>query len=120
MSERFICTKYRTDCYHCKAIADQLIRAVPYQAQGACENCGATRVFIPLIEDVDPSGTLAAIGKYPVWSLVQEPSCRNCHVTGPHEIMVSSRHLTVRCRNCRFTHLYRFDLEYMAKDGENA
>jgi len=22
----------------------------------------------------------------------------------------------VRCRNCRFTHLYRFDLEYMADD----
>jgi hypothetical protein len=119
MSERFIYTKYRTDCYHCKTIADQIIQAVPYQAQVVCDNCGATRVFIPRIEDVDPDGTLTTISKYPVWELEQEATCRNCHVTGPHEIVVSTRYLTVRCRNCRFTHLYRFDLEYMAKDEKS-
>ena len=41
MSDRFIFTKHRTDCYHCKKNADQIIKAVPYQAQVACDNCGA-------------------------------------------------------------------------------
>ena len=106
MSERFIFTRYRTDCYHCKKNADQIIKAVPYQAQVACE-------------DVDAAGTLTKIGKYPVWELVQDATCRNCKVTGPHDIIVSSRHLTVRCRNCTFTHFYKFDLEYIAKDALN-
>lgn len=116
MSGRFIFTKYRTDCYHCRQIADQIITAVPYQAQVACDNCGATRVFIPRIEDVDTAGILSKIGKYPVWELEQETTCRNCQVTGPHGIIVSTRYLTVRCRHCQFTHFYKFDLEYMAKD----
>jgi len=118
MSDRFISTKYRTDCYHCREIADQIITAVPYQAQVVCDHCGATRVFIPRIEDVDPSGTLTKALKYPVWDLVQEATCRNCHVTGPHDISVSTRFLSVLCRNCRFTHLYKFDLEYIADDKE--
>lgn len=118
MSDRFILTKYRTDCYHCREIADQIITAVPYQAQVVCDHCGATRVFIPRIEDVDPSGTLTKALKYPVWDLVQEATCRNCHVTGPHDISVSTRFLTVLCRNCRFTHLYKFDLEYIADDKD--
>lgn len=119
MSDRFIFTRYRTDCYHCKKNADQIIKAVPYQAQVACEACGATRVFIPRVEDVDTAGTLTKIGKYPVWELVQDAVCRNCRVDGPHDIVVSSRHLTVRCRNCSFTHFYKFDLEYIAKDALN-
>ncbi len=96
--------------------ADQIIKAVPNQAQVACDNCGATRVFVPRTEDVDAAGLLTKIGKYPVWELTEEATCRNCGVTGPHDLIVSSRHLTVTCRNCRFTHFYRFDLEYMAKD----
>ena len=117
MSDRFIFTRYHTDCYHCKAHADQIIKAVPNQAQVACENCGATRVFVPRSEDVDAAGILTKIGKYPVWELVEEARCRNCRVTGPHDLIVSSRHLTVRCRHCGFTHFCRFDLEYMAKDA---
>lgn len=119
MSDRFISTKYRTDCYHCRVIADQLITAVPYRAQVACDNCGATRVFVPRIEDVDSTGALTKTQKYPVWELVQDATCRNCHVTGPHNIFVSSRIFTVLCRNCRFTHFYKFDLEYMAGDEQN-
>jgi predicted nucleic-acid-binding Zn-ribbon protein len=118
MSDRFILTKYRTDCYHCREIADQIITAVPYRAQVVCDHCGATRVFIPRIEDVDATGKLTKGLKYPVWELVQEATCRNCHVTGPHDIFVSNRILTVRCRNCQFTHFYKFDLEYMAGDEQ--
>jgi len=118
MSDRFISMKHRTDCYHCHEIADQVITAVPYQAQVVCDHCGATRVFIPRIEDVDPSGILTKALKYPVWTLVSEATCRNCHVTGPHDISVSTRLLTVRCRNCQFTHFYKFDLEYMVGDEE--
>lgn len=116
MPDRFIFTRYRTDCYHCKQVADQIIKAMPYKAQVACDNCGATRVFVPRIEDVTKPGTFTRIGKYPVWELVQDATCRNCHFTGPHDITVGTRHLTVRCRNCGFTHFYKFDLEYMAKD----
>ena len=116
MSDRFIFTKYRTDCYHCKQIADQIINAVPNQAQVVCENCGATRVFVPRIEDVSKEGTFMKIGCYDLWQLVETTECRNCHVTGSHDLTIGCRHFTVRCRNCGFTHFYKFDLEYMAKD----
>lgn len=116
MSDRFIFTRYCTDCYHCKQHVDQIIKAVPNQARVACDNCGATRVFVPRSEDVDAAGTLTKIGKYPVWELTEEALCRHCKTVGPHDLIVSSRHLTVRCRNCKFTHFYKFDLEYMAKD----
>ncbi len=116
MSERFIFTRYRTDCYHCKQYADQIIKAVPYKAEVACDNCGATRIFVPRIEDVSREGTFTEIGRYDLWKLVETATCRNCHVTGPHNLAIGSRHFTVRCRNCGFTHFYKFDLEYMAKD----
>jgi hypothetical protein len=116
MSERFIFTKFRTDCYHCRQVADQNIIAVPYKAEVACDNCGATRVFIPRIEDVTQPGTFTKIGCYDLWRLIESTECRNCHVTGPHDLTIGCRHFTVRCRNCGFTHFYKFDLEYMAKD----
>ena len=80
-----------------------------------CDNCGATRVFVPRIEDVVQQGAFTKIGKYPVWELVSDAECRNCHVNGPHDLSVGTRHLTVQCRNCGFAHFYKFDLEYMAK-----
>ena len=94
MSDRFIFTRYRTTCYHCKESADQIITAVPYRAQVVCENCGATRVFIPRIEDVSKEGEYIKIGCYDLWKLME----------------------TTGCRNCGFTHFYKFDLEYIAKD----
>jgi len=118
MNDPFILTRYRTDCYHCRQLADQIITAVPYRAQVVCENCGATRVFIPRIEDIVQPGAFSRIGKYPVWELVENAECRNCHVTGPHDLSVGGRHVTVRCRNCGFAHFYKFDLEYMAPEGE--
>jgi uncharacterized Zn finger protein len=119
MSDQFIFTRYRTDCYHCRQVADQIIKAVPYKAEVACDNCGATRVFIPRIEDVTQPGTFTKIGCYDVWNLEKTADCRNCHVNGLHDIMIGCRHFTVRCRNCGFTHFYKFDLEYMAKDELN-
>ncbi len=116
MSDRFIFTKHRTDCYHCKQVADQIIKAVPNKAQVACDNCGATRVFVPRIQEVAQPGSFTPIGKYPVWELVQDAECRNCHTTGLHDITVGTRHLSVRCRKCGFTHFYKFDLEFIAKD----
>ncbi|WP_232385614.1 hypothetical protein [Methanoregula boonei] len=116
MSDRFISTKYRTDCYHCRALADQQIQATPNRADVTCENCKATRVFVPLIEDVDETGMFTRPGPWPAWSLAVPAVCRNCGVDGLHDLVVSCRHITVRCRNCRFTHLFRFSLEYMAPD----
>ncbi len=117
MNDRFISTSYRTDCYHCREVADQIIRAMPNRADVICEACGATRVFVPRIEDVDETGKYAGPGRWPVWSLAVDAACRNCKTNGPHDITVSCRAITVRCRNCRFTHLYRFDLEYIAGDS---
>jgi predicted nucleic-acid-binding Zn-ribbon protein len=31
-------------------------------------------------------------------------------------VTIGCRHFTVRCRNCGFTHFYKFDLEYISKD----
>ena len=117
MTEQFIFTKFRTDCYHCKKIADQIIIAVPYKAEVACDNCGATRVYIPRIEDVSKEGMFTKNGCYDLWKLTNTARCRNCHVTGPHDLTIGCRHFTVRCRNCGFTHFYKFDLEYIAKDA---
>ena len=94
MGDRFIITRYRTDCYHCKKNADQIITAVPYHAQVVCDNCGATRVFIPRIEDVTKEGEFIKVGCYDQWKLIE----------------------TAECRNCGFTHFYKFDLEYIATD----
>lgn len=117
MSDRFIFTRYRTDCYHCRQMADQIIKAVPYKAEVACDNCGATRVFVPRIEDVDATGIFTRLGRYDVWQLAQDAACRHCGLAGPHDITVGTRHLTVRCRHCNFTHFYKFDLEYLGKDA---
>ncbi|HOX36027.1 MAG TPA: hypothetical protein P5217_07980 [Methanoregulaceae archaeon] len=116
MSDPFISLAHRTDCYHCRKIADQLIRATPYRAEVACDNCGATRVFVPRIEDVVQPGTFVKPECYPTWKLAMNASCRNCHGTHPHDLTIGCRNFTVRCSNCNFTHFYKFDLEYMAKD----
>jgi len=120
MNEHFIETRYRTDCYHCRKNADQIITAVPYRAEVVCDNCGATRVFVPRIEDVTKEGEFIRIGCYDLWNLAETATCRNCHTTGPHDLTIGCRHFTVRCRNCTFTHFYKFDLEYMAADGAPA
>ena len=83
MDEHFIFTKLHTDCYHCRQLADQIIKAVPYKAEVECDNCGATRVFVPRLEDVTAPGTFTKIGCYDLWTLVETTECRNCHVTGP-------------------------------------
>jgi hypothetical protein len=119
MDEKFISANYPTDCYHCRQTADQHIHVMPNRADVTCGNCGATRVFIPLNEDVDREGVFIKPGPWPVWSLLAPAVCRNCGIDGPHDITVSCRTITVRCRNCRFTHLYRFNLEYMAKDASD-
>lgn len=114
MEERFIATKYRTDCYHCKDTTDQEIRAMPYQAKVICSSCGAARIFIPRNEDIAERGKFMKIGCYPVWTLLEEALCRNCGEKGPHELSIGCRIFTVRCEHCGFTHFYKFDLEYLA------
>ena len=116
MSDRFISTKYRTDCYHCRELADQHIQVMPNRTDVTCGHCGATRVFVPVIEDVDEAGQFVKPGRWPVWSLAEQAVCRNCGVDGLHDLTVGCRNITVRCRNCHFTHLYRFNLEYMAEE----
>ena len=108
--------RYRTTCYRCRDDADQMITATPYVAQVVCGNCGATRVFVPVIEDVSRKGDYVAPGCYDLWDLGVEVRCRHCKVTGPHEMTIGCRNFTVRCGNCGFTHFYRFNLEYMKGD----
>lgn len=115
MQDRFIFTGYRTTCYKCGVEAEQVIKAVPYQAQVACSHCGATRIFIPRIEDVSKPGSYTKIGCYDLWNLESGATCRNCGVTGLHDLSIGCSHFTVRCRNCGFTHFYKFNLEYMAQ-----
>ena len=115
MTDRFIFTRYRTTCYNCGEESDQVIKAVPYQAQVICQNCGATRIFVPRIEDVAKAGSYTPIGCFDVWQLVTMAACRHCRVTGPHDLTIGCNHFTVRCRNCDFTHFYKFDLEYIGQ-----
>ncbi len=112
--ERFVTATYRTTCYHCQTEAEQVITAVPNLARVVCDHCGATRVFVPVIEDIAPKQEYIKPGCYDVWNLGEPASCRNCGVHGSHDITIGCRNFTVRCRNCGFTHLYRFNLEYMA------
>ena len=116
--EDFISLRHCTTCYLCKAASDQVITATPYVAQVSCGNCGATRVFIPVIEDVTRKGDFVAPGCYDVWNLGTETLCRHCHETASHELTIGCRNFTVRCKNCGFTHFYRFNLEYMTGGEE--
>lgn len=123
MSERFIFTRYRTSCYRCGEVADQIIKAVSAQAQVVCSACGATRIFIPRFENTGISGISTPIGRYDLWSIEADGYCKHCAVTGPHDLAIGSGHFTTRCRNCGYTHFYRFNLEYIAQcpiddDGE--
>ncbi|MCK9278474.1 MAG: DNA repair protein RadA [Methanoculleus sp.] len=36
-------------------------------------------------------------------------------MTGSHDLVVGSSHFTTRCRNCGYTHFYRFNLEYIGQ-----
>jgi hypothetical protein len=110
--DSFISARYRTTCYHCHEDADQIITAVPNVAEVVCEHCGATRAFIPVIEDVTNKGDYVKPGCYDIWKLDIKAACRNCGVYGSHDTSIGCRNFTVRCRNCGFTHLYRFNLEY--------
>jgi uncharacterized Zn finger protein len=118
MPDRFVSTSYHTRCYHCGEETDQLITAVPYQARVACASCGATRVFIPRIEDVSEKGSYTRPGCFDIWELAPDAICRHCGSTGAHDLVIGCRQFTVRCRNCGFTHFYRFDIEYMAGAAE--
>lgn len=115
MSEQFVFTRYRTDCYHCGEDADQIIKAVSAQAQVICSNCGATRIFIPRFENTEVVGVCTALGRYDIWILETGARCKNCGVEGAHDLVVGSNHLTTRCRNCGYTHFYRFNLEYIGQ-----
>ncbi|MCK8518682.1 hypothetical protein [Methanoculleus sp. 7T] len=113
MNERFISTRHRTNCYHCGEDADQIIKAVSAQAQVICSNCGATRIFIPRFENTGAVGVCTPLGRYDVWNLEAGAWCKNCGVAGPHDLVIGSSHFTTRCRNCGYTHFYRFNLEYV-------
>ncbi|MFA5614072.1 MAG: hypothetical protein WC993_06345 [Methanoculleus sp.] len=115
MSGQFIFTRYRTDCYNCGEDADQVIKAVSSQAQVICSNCGATRIFVPRFVNMDIPGACTPLGRYDVWSLRTDAQCKNCGVHGAHDLVVGTGHLTVRCRNCGYTHFYRFNLEYIGQ-----
>lgn len=113
MSERFISTRHRTDCYRCGENADQIIKVVSAQALVACSNCKATRVFIPRFENTDLVGMCTPIGRYDVWNIETRAWCKHCGESGPHNLVVGTNHLTTRCQNCAYTHFYRFNLEYV-------
>lgn len=113
----FVSLRHRTTCYHCGKDADQVIRAVPNAADVVCDHCGATRTYIPVIEDIGRKGDYIKPGCYDIWHLVSESVCRHCRVKGPHDVTIGCRNFTVRCGNCGFTHFYRFNLEYVEKPG---
>jgi DNA-directed RNA polymerase subunit RPC12/RpoP len=115
MHDRFIFTRHKTTCYHCGTEADQVIKAVPYQAQVICAHCGATRVFVPRAEEVSPKGAYTRIGCFDVWELEPVAKCRNCGLSGPHDLFIGCNHFTARCQHCGFTHFYKFNLEYMGQ-----
>ena len=115
MTDRFIFTQYRTTCYHCDKEADQIIKAVPYQSQVICDNCGATRIFIPRSEEVTKQGSFTNIGCYDLWNLLPMPPAGTAGPPVPMTFPSDAAISRSRCRNCGFTHFYKFDLEYIGK-----
>jgi len=115
MSEQFIYTTHRTVCYNCGTEADQVIKVVSSQAQVVCSHCGATRIFLPLIEGPVEEGTHTPLGRYDLWKLEPEATCKNCGVNGPHDLIVGTSHMTTMCHNCGYSHFYRFNLEYISQ-----
>jgi DNA-directed RNA polymerase subunit RPC12/RpoP len=118
MTEDFIDMRYRTTCYNCGKLADQEITASSSRAEVVCSNCGATRIFVPRFEDPADTGEFAPIECYDVWDLQTDATCKNCHVNGPHQLIIGCRNFSTHCNNCDYTHFYRFDMEYIPdRDG---
>jgi uncharacterized Zn finger protein len=115
MTDRFIFTKHPATCYNCGSPAAQIIKAVSTQAQVICSHCGATRIFIPRVVKIGEKGTYTPIGCYDVWELESDAPCKNCGLTGSHDLVIGCNHFTTRCRNCGYTHFYKFSLEYIAQ-----
>ncbi|MBP2147002.1 putative Zn finger protein [Methanofollis sp. W23] len=115
MGERFIFTTHRTVCYRCHEEADQVIKAVSSQAQVVCDHCGATRIFLPRVEEVGAEGAYTPISCYEVWHLTPTALCKNCGVEGLHDLIVGCNQFTTRCHNCGYTHFYKFSLEYIGR-----
>jgi len=115
MTERFIFTRYRTTCNNCKEEADQIIKAVSSQAQVVCSHCGATGIYLPRIEEVGSQCIYTPIDCHELWNVAADAHCKNCEMTGPHDLIIGCRHFTTRCRNCGYTHFYKFNIEYVAQ-----
>ena len=76
MTDRFIFMKHRDPLLPLRGRADKVVKAVPSQAQVACGNCGATRIFIPRIRVVASPGSFTRIDCYDVRNLENSAPCR--------------------------------------------
>ncbi len=116
MGEKFVFMKHRAVCYNCGENVDQVIKAVSPKAEVVCSNCSATRIFVPKYEEVAKRGHFEPpISCYEVWQLETGAPCKNCGVTGPHEIVIGCNNFSTRCNNCGYTHFYKFDMEYIGQ-----
>lgn len=120
MTEDFIGMRYPTTCYHCGKMADQVITATSSRAEVVCANCGATRIFVPRFEEPAAPGKFAPVECYDVWNLLTKATCKNCHVTGPHRLIIGCRNFSTQCEHCEYTHFFRFDMEYIPDRDEPA
>ncbi|GBF36847.1 hypothetical protein [Methanofervidicoccus abyssi] len=109
----------RSRCYNCSKLADQIIEIYPNQAFVKCSNCGATRCYIIKNVYIDNNNVIECEKDkkllYDNWLLEKEAECYNCKRYAIQDILITVAGMYVRCRNCRFTRYYRFNIIYISE-----
>ncbi|ABR56500.1 hypothetical protein [Methanococcus aeolicus] len=106
--------KYKTKCYNCGKIVDQIIEIYPNQAFVKCSNCGATRYYILKTVEIDKGNIIEEEKdkkrKFDNWLLEKEAKCYNCNTLYIQDILITESGMYVRCRNCGFARYYWFHM----------
>ena len=113
---------YRSKCYNCGQIVDQIIEVYPTQVFVKCPNCGVTRCYVIKSVYIDSDNVIESEKDkkylYDNWLLEKEVECYNCKRCTYQDILITMAGVYIRCRVCGFTRYYRFNMIYVDKMGK--
>ena len=111
---------YRSKCYNCGQMVDQIIEVYPTQVFVKCSNCGATRCYVIKSVYIDSNNVIEVEKnkkfRYDNWLLEKEVKCHNCKRYAIQDILITMAGVYIRCRMCKFTRYYRFDMAYIGQE----
>ena len=110
----------RSKCYNCGQMVDQIIEVYPTQVFVKCSNCGATRCYVIKSVYIDSNNVIEVEKnkkfRYDNWLLEKEVKCHNCKRYAIQDILITMAGVYIRCRMCKFTRYYRFNMAYIGQE----